>query len=144
VRNLENAGTRARWITGHLTDSAYERYHVVISERRWPVSRLVSARLRTNRSISRTTAPWRLLVKEPELAEARDSNPPRASRPGGFQVRIAPPLTAAGLDYGTKIRANWSSTTSPCEPTVKFDVIRPCAPARRPSPPVTSHMTDPR
>ena len=44
MRNLENPGTRARWITGYLTDSAYERYHVVISERRWPGSRLVSVR----------------------------------------------------------------------------------------------------
>jgi hypothetical protein len=35
VRNLENAGTprkAAKSITGHLTDSVYERYHVVKEE----------------------------------------------------------------------------------------------------------------
>jgi hypothetical protein len=34
-RNLENAGTprkAAKSITGHLTDSVYERYHVVKGE----------------------------------------------------------------------------------------------------------------
>jgi len=42
VRNLENAGTPrkvAKSITGHITDSAYQRYHVVnqtISGLRWP------------------------------------------------------------------------------------------------------------
>jgi len=35
VRNLENAGTPrkvAKSITGHITDSVYERYHVVKEE----------------------------------------------------------------------------------------------------------------
>jgi len=37
----------------------------------------------------------------------------------------------------------WSSVTSPSGLTVKFDVIRPCAPAKRPSPPVTRYITTP-
>jgi integrase len=51
VRNLENAGTPrkvAKSITGHITDSVYERYHVVKEEDQRAALARVEAGFTTN------------------------------------------------------------------------------------------------
>src|SRR6266511_1586738 len=45
--------------------------------------------------------------------------------------------------HRTKMTPKWLSVTSPVSLTKKLDVISPCAPSKRPSPPSTSQMTAP-
>ena len=55
VRNLENAGTPrkvAKSITGHITDSVYERYHVVNQDDQRAALAKVEAGFRVNQQLN--------------------------------------------------------------------------------------------
>jgi len=92
VRNLERAGVSrsvAMKLTGHKTEAVYRRYAIVSeADLHEAVSKL--ARLVHDAGTADASVGTRVRRK---LAEGEGFEPPRASQPGGFQVRTASPFT---------------------------------------------------
>jgi len=96
VRNLERAGVSrsvAMKLTGHKTEAVYRRYAIVSeADLHEAVSKL--ARLVHDAGTKTGTADASVGTRvRRKLAEGEGFEPPRASRPGGFQVRTASPFT---------------------------------------------------
>jgi len=88
-------------LTGHLTESVYRRYAIVSQADKRAALERTEANLaadphnsgifpHTDSSHPGTMRLERTANRLKELAEGEGFEPPRASRPGGFQVRIAP------------------------------------------------------
>jgi hypothetical protein len=85
VRNLENVGTPhkvAKSITGHITDSVYERYHIVKEEDQRAAPARVEAAFRRDPAQIAEIPAQRLASRK--LAEGEGFEPPKAAFCRGF------------------------------------------------------------
>jgi ABC transporter substrate binding protein len=101
VRNLERAGVSrsvAMKMTGHKTEAVYRRYAIVSEADLHEAARKLAAielgKVQGKVGDGAESSPGENVAQLPErMAEGEGFEPPKASRPGGFQVRTAPPLT---------------------------------------------------